>query len=615
MRLAPSKDKITKAIEQIDEMIDRCRKEEDDFKEFLEKVHPEYLYSAKNLIHYLVYRNRNPGALQTLLFNHGLSGLKNAEGHVMSSLLVTKQLLYKLINSDSTSTETGTYPIVSIEQSKELIQQHSLDLLGEKSKKRAVRIMVTQAANAAKDTEILGEMLNKGMNLLRINCAHDTETEWLGIIRNAKGLSEKTGKQTKISMDLGGPKIRTGPIKTGPKVAHLSPERDNIGRVISPSVAILLPENELFPDEENTYIPVPKTMIDALNVGDTILLQDTRAKKRTLTVAQKEGKLVWVLCFDSAYIQTGMDLVIENNATIFKVGEIPPLEEYLLLKKNDKLIIHREQTPGEPATYDDAGNIVTPAHIACTTADVFDDVKPGEPIVFDDGKMSGVILASTGETILVEITHSKAFGFKLKSDKGINFPESQLHLSGLTEKDRKDLNFILQHADIVNMSFVNTAEDVEQLFEEIQRHEPNGKKIGVILKIETMTGFRNIVKILLTAMRMKPIGVMIARGDLAIECGWHNIGIVQEELLKICHAAHVPTVWATQVMETLAKKGVPSRAEITDAVMAQRADCVMLNKGMYIVEAIELLDIILINLERTLKDKRAFFRQISGISS
>lgn len=614
MNITTSEEKIIQAIEQIDAMIDSCIKEENDFKTYLEKVHPQYLYSAKNLIHYLVYRNRNSGELQTLLFNHGLSGLKNAEGHVMSSLIATKHLLHKLIDHTAIEIKQHEHSVSSIKKSQKLIRQRSRELLGERSRKRSVRIMVTQAANAAKEPEVLHEMMQKGMNLIRINCAHETEIEWLGIIQHTRELSQKTGKQIRISMDLGGPKIRTGPIKTGPKVAHLSPDRDNMGHVINPSVAILLPEGELFPDEENTYIPVPKEMITLLNVGDTIWLHDTRDKKRFLKVAQKEEKLAWVHCYDSAYIQTGMELTIENNTKTFQIGEIPPLEEYLLLKKNDRLIIHKKQTVGEPAVYDRNGGIKKTAHISCTSSEVFDDGKAGQPIVFDDGKMSGIILESTGEELLVEITHAKEFGFKLKSDKGINFPSSELHLSGLTQKDREDLKFVARYADIVNMSFVNTQEDVEDLFKEIRLHGADNK-IGVILKIETMTGFRNIVKILLTAMQMKPIGVMIARGDLAIECGWHNIGIVQEELLKICHAAHIPTVWATQVMENLAKKGIPSRAEITDAVMAQRADCVMLNKGMYVSEAIDLLDSILINLERTLKDKRAFFRQIEGISS
>ena len=111
----------------------------------------------------------------------------------------------------------------------------------------------------------------------------------------------------------------------------------------------------------------------------------------------------------------------------------------------------------------------------------------------------------------------------------------------------------------------------------------NANDIGIILKIETQAGFKNLPGILLAAMQSYPIGVMIARGDLAIEGGWQNLAGMQEEIMSLCAAAHIPIVWATQVLETLSKKGIPSRAEITDAAMAQQAECVMLNKGPHIV--------------------------------
>jgi pyruvate kinase len=122
-------------------------------------------------------------------------------------------------------------------------------------------------------------------------------------------------------------------------------------------------------------------------------------------------------------------------------------------------------------------------------------------------------------------------------------------------------------------------------------------KLGLIVKIETQRGFRNLPAILLAAMRTHPVGVMIARGDLAIEAGWRNLAGIQEEILWLCEAAHLPIIWATQVLETLAKKGIPSRAEISDAAMAQQAECVMLNKGPHILETVRMLDDILKSME------------------
>ena len=128
-------------------------------------------------------------------------------------------------------------------------------------------------------------------------------------------------------------------------------------------------------------------------------------------------------------------------------------------------------------------------------------------------------------------------------------------------------------------------------------------KLGIILKIETQEAFKNLPSILLKAMENYPIGVMIARGDLAIETGWKNFAIIQKEILKICDAAHLPDVWATQVLENLTKKGIPTRAEITDVAVAQRAECVMLNKGPYIDRTVKMLDKILTKMQRIQKRK------------
>jgi pyruvate kinase len=117
--------------------------------------------------------------------------------------------------------------------------------------------------------------------------------------------------------------------------------------------------------------------------------------------------------------------------------------------------------------------------------------------------------------------------------------------------------------------------------------------VGLVIKIETRKGFNNLPRLLLTAMRRYPVAVMIARGDLAVECGWECLAELQEDILWLCEAAQVPVIWATQVLEGEVKKGRPSRAEISDAAMSQRADCVMLNKGPHIISTIRMLDNIL----------------------
>jgi pyruvate kinase len=179
----------------------------------------------------------------------------------------------------------------------------------------------------------------------------------------------------------------------------------------------------------------------------------------------------------------------------------------------------------------------------------------------------------------------------------------------MTAGDVEDLKFVAKHADVIELSFANGAADVELLQQHLGRlgnHRP-----AIVLKIETRRGFENLPDMLLTAMRAPCCGVMIARGDLAVECGFERLAEVQEEILWICEAAHVPVIWATQVLETLAKEGIPSRAEITDAAMGERAECVMLNKGPHIEQALRVLDDILQRMQSHQSKKRAMLRHLT----
>jgi len=270
--------------------------------------------------------------------------------------------------------------------------------------------------------------------------------------------------------------------------------------------------------------------------------------------------------------------------------------------------VTRDLEPGRPATRDSSGQILTPAQIGCTIPEVFDDVEPGESIWFDDGKIGGLVEKVEAARVLVRITRTRLSGARLRGDKGINLPESTLRLSALTPKDLEDLGFVAQHADVVELSFANSASDVEQL----QRHlaRLGGRPPAIVLKIETRRGFDNLPDMLLTAMRSPSCGVMIARGDLAVECGFERLAEVQEEILWISEAAHVPVIWATQVLETLAKEGLPSRAEVTDAAMGDRAECVMLNKGPHVLHAVRALDDILRRMQSHQAKKRSMLREL-----
>ncbi len=263
------------------------------------------------------------------------------------------------------------------------------------------------------------------------------------------------------------------------------------------------------------------------------------------------------------------------------------------------------------------GEAVDQFQTCCTVPEMLDVLTLDMPVYIDDGKIQTRVIDTQysipdGQVgILLEVIQASPKGVKLRSEKGLNFPAIVLHLSPLTEKDLSDLDFVATHADIIGYSFVQRPADMELL-----QHELDKRLVGqlfrpaLVAKIETATAVANLPELIIYAAGRQAFGVMIARGDLAIEIGYQRLTEIQEEMLWICEAAHIPVIWATQVLEHLVKNGIPSRGEMTDAAMAERAECVMLNKGPFIAEAITILDDVLTRMEAHLLKKTPQLRAL-----
>ena len=163
----------------------------------------------------------------------------------------------------------------------------------------------------------------------------------------------------------------------------------------------------------------------------------------------------------------------------------------------------------------------------------------------------------------------------------------------------------------MEFSFVQSAADVAMLQAALADHRPDDwRRIGLILKIETARAVSNLPDILARATACQPTAIMIARGDLAVEIGFARTAEMQEEILWLGEAADTPVIWATQVLEHLVTRGAPSRGEMTDAAMAARAECVMLNKGPYLFEAIDQLKALLKRMDANQHKKSPRLRQL-----
>lgn len=583
----------------------------------LELVHPSQRPSAINLLHYLAFRRRDLRALQHRLAVLGLSSLGRAEAQVLATIDAVLGLLDRLAGRSRSRPAAGDG--IGFDSGGRLLAEHADGLLGLSMTGRPVRIMVTMPGEAAGDVDLLVDLLDRGMDCMRINCAHDDPSVWRGLVRSLRLAEQRRGRRCRVVMDLGGPKLRTGQVVPGPDVVRVRPRRDAYGRVTEPARIWVASAPAPVPEgvEAALQLGIDPAWWRSLMPGQHVRCRDARDRSRRLLVTSVSPEGCVLETTRTVYLtpltRLRADSVPGAAPREVVVGPLPTAPNRIRLQQDDLLVLSLDQTPGRPARLDADGSVVEPARIGVTLPAAFRNVRSGESIWFDDGRIGGRIEEVREGEILVRISQVRPGGRNLGADKGINLPDSDLDLPALTAKDLCDLDVVLELADVVELSFANSAEDVALLQQQLSRRGVDHP--AIVLKIETRRGFENLPEMLLTAMRAPHCGVMIARGDLAVECGFERLAEIQEEILWICEAAHVPVIWATQVLESLAREGMPSRAEVTDAAMGHRAECVMLNKGPHVRQAVTVLDSILRRMEAHQTKKRAMLRKLNLASS
>ena len=501
----------------------------------LASIAPRFQASATNLLHFIAFHRNNHPGLQSAMREAGLCSLGGCDGHLHASLSAVIGVLQKLQGLPADPPSPAAAPSSLAGQA--LMQAHGERLLGGN----------------------------------------------LGV----KSSAAAAGREVRIAMDLAGPKIRTGPLPPQPGVVDARPLRNRYGQLLQSARILAVPTEGADrqpagqPEGDQVdLLPIRNEGWRSLAIGDRLRARDSSGRWRELTVTDRlEGGLL-LSCNQRCHFTSGLEFLQEGGPGKIVVGDLPAQEGDVLLRRGDRLLLSANAAGQE-------GGAIRVA-INCTMPEVLADLRAGERVLFDEGKIAGLIRQVRPGAVEVEITQARPKGSRLRADKGINFPDSRLSIPALTKKDLSDLAFAAAHADIVSYSFVSHAADIELLQQELASY--GREDLAVVLKIETRRAFLNLPRLLLSAMRdPRPLGVMIARGDLAIECGWEELGEIQEEILRICAAAHIPCIWATQVLDEMARHGMPTRAEITDAAMAARAEAVMLNKGPNITATVRTL--------------------------
>lgn len=621
-------------LEQIDAILEDLDSAAAEQAELIDRVHPTHREGATNLIHYAVLRGHDIRGLQADLAAIGATRLTTTEPAVKARLQAAHNVVSAYLGEDLQY--GGGELFDSFSRADDVLEHHADELLGANAEGTHSRIMVTLPAEAADNEQMVVEMAQAGMEIARINCAHDSANEWAKMIAHVKTAEQVVGRTIRVAMDLAGPKLRTGAIAPGPAIARTRVTRTEVGETVTPAKLWFIPRESVadaadegewpappeLPGRPTLSVLVDDSWVEGLTEGEKVKLIDVRNVKREFTVAEihEVDGVRCALAFGRQNAYLSNSTLIEHDWVKTRVSGIPDSEQYLRFETGDEMILSTDQTPTDPR----AEGVPV---VACTLVEAVRAIQPGQRVLFDDGTIEAVAREKdTDEAghdrVHLDIVRAKPGGTKLRAYKGINLPETDLPLPSLTDEDIEAFEFVARHGDIANVSFIRTAEDVAFVYETLENiaaklekevgeeAATRARELGVVLKIETIPAYEQLAWVLLEGMRHEQLGVMIARGDLAVEFGFERLAEVPRLIMNMAESAHVPTVMATQVLENLAKEGLPSRAEITDAAYALRAEAVMLNKGPHIGAAIEILNKISNKLGSSQRKNRIQLRRI-----
>ncbi len=584
-------------------------------RETLKSDHPRY-QSLLNLKQYLILRSKDRTRLQEKLFLMSLSSLGRSYAHVAASIdTLYDQIRSSLHQDEISEEEMAAVHHLTIAEAIKMASKNSTELFGgevsAKLSKQNTAIMVTLPSHAAdNDGELIQGLADTGVNVFRINTAHDTPETWKAMADVIARINHKRSadNRVKIFVDLAGPKIRTGKIRRCNIPVEIgSNKRHKEVSLFAGKMMSTRPETM----EERTQKKVPasiaiqKKLFSMLNEGGRLKVIDANGKKAFVTISGLKGNHAKGVIDKKIYVDDSAKAFRkrEQSAILNIERQIEPIR----LFKDDLLVITEDDVLGHAAIRDDHGDVIEPACISSSFRGIVSRINVGEKVFIDDGKIGLEVLSKEDLSIICKVINAKSNGVLLKEEKGINFPDTHIKTAALTETDRKNTLAVIDFADHLSISFCQNAEDVLDLQKLLLQ---NGRSdIGIIAKIETKQAISKMPEILEQLLAWEKSGVMIARGDLAIEVGFQNMAHIQETLLDICDAAHMPVIWATQVLESQMKNNLPSRAEVTDAAMGGRAECVMLNKGAFATNTIGVLLHILDDMHSQFKKNRQLLKK------
>jgi pyruvate kinase len=501
----------------------------------LRDVGREHRSSARNLLHYIAMRREDLGELEKHLAMLGMSSLRLAGSNALATVNRLLELSDRVANRRYKAYAVGAP--CDAEAASRLLHQHTRNLFGD----RTMRI-ATMPSAAAHDYSLVHGFLKSGMGCMRIDCAREDRHAWRAMIHNLDKARVALKVGCVVLMDLPGANITTGAIELGPAVLKVRPSRDEYGRVSKPARLWIGDEVAGAPTYANALY-VDRKWLSGIAKGDEIRCLDTRGRRRRMEVLDVKRGGVWVGSDRTAYLTNGTTLKRSgtHNQPTIKTGAYGIAAEpgRIRLSPGDTLTLSADSAPGRAARKNSAGHVLSPARISCSDPRALTKIKVGDRVIMDEGRISGIADASSGDEVHIRIQATVPMGAWLTSNASISLPDSVVDLPAIMSRDVDNLKFIVKHADLVGVPSINHESDIRALIDALREH--TDAPPGILLTIANRHSYERLPAIILAAMRHPRFGVLIARNELAAAVNDQRLSDMEYEIRGLCEAAHCPS--------------------------------------------------------------------------
>lgn len=484
-----------------------------------------------------------------------------------------------------------------------LLLENRHQLPGAQHPFRSTRMMVTLPLHAATDYDFVLHLIQSGMDCARIDCSLHHRDIWECMIDNVRRAELEAKRNCKILMELSGHGVNL-------QVQEAGPDHPTISLMLSDdddSPRHVLLCNAQMPDYQPQVLDarclgvfaIPARLHREIKVGDRLRWLDRRGKTQCLHILSQRYDGCWLAaCSKKLGLQAGVIvdwLALQDSGQYrfqekFSIGKRIAGSMDVILFEGDRVLL---QPNGKDSKFTVANQAGLPEiqPLACTWSPILSHIQIGDHCLLADGQVHARVVSTALGSLLLRVTRSKPHGVQLGQGQRIRFPGSAHPLGCLSDKDRRDLDWIAAQADMVACSFISSPAQLQMLQQELSSR--NAVTHAIVVRICSQRCIENLQAMMELSRNTYRLGVIVGTDSCSDDVIATEQASAEAALMQMCARAHLPVVWDSHELNALPELGVFTRQQLQQAMKSPHIHGLSLRHGPYLLRAVRTVDVIL----------------------